>query len=149
VEITNKLDPGFTALVVPLFSRIGASFLDSGSEQPPGAHGMGQEQTVGGKKGWSHREEQTGIQVLRRTSLAHASSTSSKIRPTPLSHLPHLLHPQLHLLPPPSSKSPRSSTRCFRSFLKVHLASCPSKVIFANYTSSPVAPCGKHLDSFL
>lgn len=39
VEITNKLDPGFTALAMPLFSGIDAWLVDSGSEHPPGACG--------------------------------------------------------------------------------------------------------------
>lgn len=68
VEITNKLDPGFTALVKPLFLGIDAWLVDSGSEHPPGARGDGAGETVEGRKRWSDGQEQTDTQVLVRTS---------------------------------------------------------------------------------
>lgn len=61
VEITNKLDPGFTALAKPLFPGIDAWLVDSGSEYTPG-DGAGE--AVEGRKRWSDGREQTETQVL-------------------------------------------------------------------------------------
>lgn len=64
VEITNKLDPGFTALAKPLFPGIDAWLVDSGSEYPPGARGDGAGEAVEGRKRWSDGWEQMETQVL-------------------------------------------------------------------------------------
>lgn len=86
---------------------------------------MGQGQTVEGRKRRSQGREQTGPQVLRCTSLAHASSTFPPPPPSPTSS------------PPPAAS--------ILIQVPVSPFSCSSEMIFANCTAPPVAPCGKHL----
>lgn len=61
MEITNKLDPGFTALAISLFSCVNLWLMDSRSAQPTGAQGDGGQTWApkGGKrKGWQGKEEE-------------------------------------------------------------------------------------------
>ena len=58
MEITNKLDPGFTALAMSLFSCVNARLTDNRTIQPTGAQGDGGRGAAerGGGRGAGGRE---------------------------------------------------------------------------------------------
>lgn len=60
MEITNKLDPGFTALAMSLFSCVNAWLVDSRATQPTGAWGDGGQGVLcrGGAGWWRERREE-------------------------------------------------------------------------------------------